>query len=71
MENRRIKITNKPMWRFNTRLDGPEKRINEYKIEEMIDPSSKSMTFPYFTSLLISLLKVNFSLQATVLANSA
>lgn len=37
MENRRIKIKNKPLWRFNTRLDGPEKRITEYKIEEMID----------------------------------
>lgn len=36
MENRRIKIKNKPLWRFNTRLDGPEKRITEYKIEEMI-----------------------------------
>lgn len=34
MENRIIKIKNKPMRRFNSGFDGPEKRTSEYRTEQ-------------------------------------
>lgn len=34
MENRRIKIKNKPMRRFNSGLGGPEKRPSGYRTEQ-------------------------------------
>lgn len=36
MENRITKIKNKSVGRFNRRLDGPEKQINNCKLEEII-----------------------------------